>query len=82
MVSTKVAGMIRTTQEKLGTAYLNANKIIMDMNPITPTIMGALWREHFGLHHMSCRKYFWNDTEFWIEFPDDRDYTAFMLRFG
>ena len=28
------------------------------------------------------QKYFWNDTEFWIEFPNDADYTAFMLRFG
>ena len=74
--------MIKTTQEELGTAYLNANKIIMDMNPVTPKIMGALWREHFGLHHMSYRKYFWNDSEYWIEFPNDADYTAFMLRFA
>lgn len=74
--------MIRTTQEELGQAYLNASRVIMDMNPVTPRIMGVLWREHFGLHHMSYRKHFWGDSEFWIEFPDDRDYTAFMLRFS
>jgi hypothetical protein len=54
----------------------------MAMEPVTPTIMGALWREHFGLHHKSYRKYFWEESKFWIEFPDDRDYTAFMLKFG
>ncbi len=74
--------MIRTTQEELGEAYRRASRIIMAMDPVTPTIMGALWREHFGLYHRSSRKYFWNDSEFWIEFPDDRDYTAFMLRFA
>ena len=52
------------------------------MNPVTPTMAGALWRKHFGLYHKSYRKHFWNDSEFWIEFPDDRDYTAFMLRFA
>ena len=74
--------MIKTTREQLGEAYNRAHLELMRLDPITPRTLGALWREHFGLHHMSYRKYFWNDTEFWIEFPDDRDYTAFMLRFG
>ena len=74
--------MIRTTQNELGEAYNRASREIMNMNPVTPTMAGALWREHFGLHHKSYRKHFWNDSEFWIEFPDDCDYTAFMLRFA
>lgn len=74
--------MIKTTQEELGEAYHRASREIMNMNPVTPRIAGALWREHFGLHHKSYRKYFWNDSEFWIEFPNDADYTAFMLRFS
>ena len=74
--------MIKTTKEQLGEAYNRASLEIMRMNPVTPRIMGALWREHFGLYHKSYRQYFWNDSEFWIEFPDDRDYTAFMLRFS
>lgn len=74
--------MIKTTQEELGEAYRRASQEIMAMNPATPTVAGALWREHFGLHHRSYRRYFWNDTEFWIEFPNDSDYTAFVLRFA
>ena len=74
--------MIRTTQNELGEAYRRASREIMNMNPVTPTVAGALWREHVGLHHKSYRKYFWNDSEFWIEFPDDRNYTAFLLRFS
>ena len=74
--------MIKTTQEELGEAYNRASRVIMAMDPVTPRMMGALWRENFGLHHKSYRRYHWNDIEFWIEFPDDRDYTAFMLRFS
>lgn len=74
--------MIRTSAQELGDAYRRASQVIMAMEPVTPTIMGALWREHFGLHHMSHRRYFWEDTKFWIEFPDDKDYTAFLLRFA
>lgn len=73
--------MIRTTKEQLGEAYIRANKIIMDMDPVTPRTMGVLWRDHFGLHHC-CGKHLFKEMEYWIEFPDDRDYTAFMLRFG
>lgn len=51
------------------------------MEPVTPRIMGAYWREEFGLHHKHKRDIF-GKYEYWIEFPNDRDYTAFMLRFS
>ena len=73
--------MIRTTQNELGEAYNRASREIMNMNPVTPTMAGALWRKHYGLHHC-CSKPLFKDMEYWIEFPDDRDYTAFMLRFA
>ena len=73
--------MIRTTREQLGEAYNRAHIEIMRLDPMTPRTMGALWREHFGLHHKHSKALF-KDVEFWIEFPDDRDYTAFMLRFA
>jgi hypothetical protein len=73
--------MIRTTREQLGEAYRRASQVIMAMEPVTPRIMGALWREHFGLHH-KYNKALLKDVEYWIEFPDERDYTAFMLRFA
>lgn len=74
-------GMIRTTAEKLGDAYRRASRVIMAMEPLTPRIAGALWREQFGLHH-KYNKALLKDVEYWIEFPDDCDYTAFLLRFG
>ena len=76
--------MIKTSKEELGEAYNRASQVIMDMEPVTPRIMGALWREHFGLHHRSKTSFrgFWEHVDHWIEFPDDRDYTAFMLRFA
>ena len=73
--------MIRTSVEELGEAYQRASKIIMDMEPVTPRIMGALWRKHFGLFHKHSKDMF-GHYEYWIEFPDERDYTAFVLRFG
>jgi hypothetical protein len=73
--------MIRTTAQELGEAYSRASRVIMAMEPVTPRIMGALWREHFGLHHRHSKALL-KDVEFWIEFPDDRDYTAFLLRFS
>ena len=72
--------MIRTSFDELGDAYRRASKIIMAMEPVTPRIMGALWREHFGLYHKHSKDMF-GHYEYWIEFPDDRDYTAFMLKF-
>lgn len=73
--------MIRTSFDDLGEAYRRASKIIMAMEPITPRIMGALWREHFGLYHMHSKDMF-GHYEYWIEFPKDCDYTAFMLKFS
>lgn len=74
--------MIRTTQQELGAAYQRANQFIWSLDPITPRHMGALWREQFGLHHRVTLTAFGRLKEAWIEFPDDRDYTAFMLRFA
>ena len=73
--------MIRTTREKLGEAYNRAHIELMRLDPITPRSLGALWREHFGLHHKHSKQLL-KDIDFWIEFPNDADYTAFMLRFG
>ena len=73
--------MIKTTAEELGQAYKNASRWIMQMDPITPRIMGALWREHLGLHHRYKKNPFGKD-QFWIEFPNDKDYTVFMLRWS
>lgn len=74
--------MIRTTKQELGEAYHRASRIIMAMDPITPRIMGALWREQFGLHHRVELTVFKQIKASWIEFPNDADYTAFMLRFA
>lgn len=74
--------MIRTTKEQLGEAYNRAHLELMRLDPITPRTLGALWREHFGLHHRHSKNIWGKIDEFWLEFPDDRDYTAFMLRFG
>ena len=73
--------MVRTTEHELGNAYRCASRVIMAMEPVTPRIMGAYWREEFGLHHKHKRDIF-GKYEYWIEFPNDRDYTAFMLRFS
>lgn len=74
--------MIKTTREQLGEAYTRAHLELMRLDPITPRILGALWREHFGLHHKHSKTLWTQNIDFWIEFPDDRDYTAFMLRFS
>ena len=74
--------MIKTTREQLGEAYNRAHLELMRMDPITPRTLGALWREHFGLHHRHSLTMLGQINKMWIEFPDDRDYTAFMLRFG
>lgn len=73
--------MIKTTKEELGQAYSNASRWIMSMEPLTPRIMGALWREHLGLHHRYKKNLIGKDS-FWIEFPDDKDYTMFLLRWA
>lgn len=73
--------MIRTSAKELGDAYRRASQVIMAMEPITPRITGALWREHFGLHHRHSKALL-KDVEYWIEFPNDCDYTAFMLKFS
>lgn len=74
--------MIRTTEKELGEAYKRALRELMREDPMTPRALGHMWREQHGLHHRSQRKYFWNDTEYWIEFPNDADYTAFMLKYS
>ena len=74
--------MIRTTEQELGEAYRRASKIIWSLDPITPRHMGALWREQFGLHHRVELTVFNKIKKSWIEFPNDCDYTAFMLKFA
>lgn len=73
--------MIRTTKEELGEAYLRASRHIMAQEPMTPRIMGALWREQFGLHHR-YKEHWFGDDEYWIEFPNEKDYTLFLLRWA
>lgn len=74
--------MVKTTEQDLGEAYRRAKRFIMAMEPVSPRIMGALWREHFGLYHRHNLTMLGQINEMWIEFPDDRDYTAFVLRFA
>ena len=74
--------MVKTTQEKLGEAY---HRALVDLyqrfDPVSPRSLGSLWREQYGLHH--CHEtYLFGGEASWIEFPNDSDYTAFMLRWS
>ena len=74
--------MIQTTEQELGIAYRNASSwLFRKYEPLTPRMLGALFREQFGLHHRHARPLF-GEPKFWIEFPNDRDYTLFLLRWS
>ena len=68
-----------TTKEKLGRAYQNASLFIYSQDPMSPRIMGAMWREQFGLHHEYKKNIFGKYT-YWIEFPNADDYFKFLQK--
>lgn len=73
--------MVKTTREELGEAYIRASSYLFArFGPPTPRALGWYWRKEFGLHHKNKWSLF--GRKYWIEFPDDYDYTLFMLRFG
>ena len=75
--------MVKTTIEELGDAYRSAQQdLFRRFDPVSPRAMGAIWREHYGLYHCNQTKWFTGKSEGWIEFRNDRDYTAFMLRWS
>lgn len=74
--------MIKTTEEELGEAYQRALiDIYQRVEPLSPRAMGSAWREDHGLYHRYESSWFGPDRA-WIEFPNDADYTAFMLRWS
>lgn len=74
--------MVKTTTQDLGEAYERALMYIYrEVEPLSPRAMGAAWRELYGLYHRYESS--WNGNyRTWIEFPNDGDYTAFMLRWS
>lgn len=69
--------MVKTTREELGEAYRRAWNSI---NARYPRQLVEAMQERYGLHHRIERVN--GEYHSWIEFPNDSDYTAFMLRFG
>jgi hypothetical protein len=75
--------MVKTTREQLGEAYERAQRdLFQKFDPVSPRVLGAIWREHYGLYHRNQTKWFTGKSEGWIEFRNDADYTAFMLRWS